>query len=982
MALLSIASLCSARQPGIEIRPAETSGIRAVAGQVLTIGLHVTNRTLFPRRFKTDIDLPPRWRVVISEKRFDLPPSGEDLKLLSIFVPREASSGRYSVGYAVKDEDDTTVRASVAVDVLLSPVRHLELRLLESPRFVAAGGSFESLFRISNDGNVPGLVRLAIRATNGTAAPVDSPLFHLNPMESRDVAANVIVDASPAGRTQAYLEVSADYVEDTTVSARAACAIEVIPGMPPASSLHQEFPLQATLRATAGSNTPRAQIEIWGSGDLFEKDKDRLDLLIRTPDTQPGSFLGLRDEYRLSYHSKPVDAYLGDANFTLSPLTELGRYAFGGGGRATLEGMTVGGFHNENRFLPSDQREDAGFMSCHIAEGSDIGVNFVKKQAGTHSNTLSVRSTLRLLTDNDLDAEYGVGYGDRTSDDALALRLDGHQHWMAYDLQYVNAGTNYTGYYRDMNLTMASISIFPTSSLRLEGYVRDEDRNLNRDTLLGFAPRDRYYQVGVGHGDLVAAYYRVHQQEDQLPNPKYQRREDLVQLRLGYDFGFAGLLANIDLGATKDRILATSSPSQRYSLIANIRPTDCVSFGTSAEYARDQSIYSLESQERVSGSVNMSLDLGEGTRINASVNGSHISSSYPETNYLTDFVISHTFPFKHVIALRGRQTFYVPANGFQENACVLEYTVPLGVPIPRSAPGGQICGTITDERTGSAIANAILSANGAAALSNEDGQFCFPALTPGIYFLQLDLGSAGLHYLTSRPLPAEIVVREGEKVQIPIGIVRSASISGSVLVYDFDDQIPLDSISGQMHESGRLRDVLLELTNETELHRRLTDSRGRFSFTDLRPGRWTLRVIEDNPPSSHYFDTTVYKVEPPPAGTREITVRLLPRRRRIQIIDEGKTIEEVKPEEQTPGPCTIHSDARSGFVLDLTIRPTRQAAEEAARKAAEASGYPTTVTSIPANGHEAHYLVQLGPFQSRLDAEEACHLLQRSGLIK
>ena len=406
-----------------------------------------------------------------------------------------------------------------------------------------------------------------------------------------------------------------------------------------------------------------------------------------------------------------------------------------------------------------------------------------------------------------------------------------------------------------------------------------------------------------------------------------------------------------------------------------------MSIGTSAEYARDQSIYSLESQERVSGNVNVSLDLGEGTRINASVNGSHISSSYPETNYLTDFVVSHTVPFKHVIALRGRQTFYVPANGFQENAYILEYTVPLGVPIPRSAPGGQICGTMTDERTGLGIPNVILYANGAAALSNEDGQFCFPALKPGAYFLQLDMASLGMHCVTSRPLPGEFLVTEGEKVQIPIGIVRSASISGSVLVYDFDDQILQDSISGQMHETGRLHNVLLELTSETELHRRLTDSRGRFSFTDLRPGLWTLRVLEDNPPAFHYFDTTVYRVYLAAAGARELTISLLPRRRKIQIIEEGKMIEELRPAEPAPGPCTIHSDGRSGFVLDLSPWTARQDAEGGARKVATA-GYATTITSIPANGHEAHYLVQVGPFKSRMDAEEACRRLQRAGLIK
>ena len=70
----------------------------------------------------------------------------------------------------------------------------------------------------------------------------------------------------------------------------------------------------------------------------------------------------------------------------------------------------------------------------------------------------------------------------------------------------------------------------------------------------------------------------------------------------------------------------------------------------------------------------------------------------------------------------------------------------------------------------------------------------------------------------------------------------------------------------------------------------LTDRKGRFSFDDVRPGQWTLAVHADNLPEYHYLEKDTFEIELAPGDKKELLVRVLPRKRTIQVIEEGGTL--------------------------------------------------------------------------------------------
>jgi hypothetical protein len=89
-----------------------------------------------------------------------------------------------------------------------------------------------------------------------------------------------------------------------------------------------------------------------------------------------------------------------------------------------------------------------------------------------------------------------------------------------------------------------------------------------------------------------------------------------------------------------------------------------------------------------------------------------------------------------------------------------------------------------------------------------------------------------------------------------------------------------------------LGNTLVEITQGEEVLRQLTDEKGRFSFEDIRPGKWKLKIYDYDLPLHHYLEQEEFQIELTSGEQKEITARVLPRLRPIQIIDEGQ----IEPE--------------------------------------------------------------------------------------
>ncbi len=238
---------------------------------------------------------------------------------------------------------------------------------------------------------------------------------------------------------------------------------------------------------------------------------------------------------------------------------------------------------------------------------------------------------------------------------------------------------------------------------------------------------------------------------------------------------------------------------------------------------------------------------------------------------------------------------------------MLSYTIPFGIPVGRKKSIGAIEGLVCDQKTGQGIANVILRLNGASAVTDSRGNFTFPALKPGTFYLDIDRGSIGYGRIPSRKTPFTVDIAGGKTHQVRIEITKNAAVQGQIMRYEFAGKNNVTKSfniagtnksaagkngSGKFQEALGLANVMLELKSETEILRVVSDLQGKFIFDELRPGNWVLTVDAANLPEHHYLKKNRFEIEVKSGALRQMQIRVLPRKRVIRMIDQGAILVE------------------------------------------------------------------------------------------
>ena len=75
-----------------------------------------------------------------------------------------------------------------------------------------------------------------------------------------------------------------------------------------------------------------------------------------------------------------------------------------------------------------------------------------------------------------------------------------------------------------------------------------------------------------------------------------------------------------------------------------------------------------------------------------------------------------------------------------------------------------------------------------------------------------------------------------------------------------------------------------------------SDEYGRFVFEGLRPGSWELRVLDANIPENFQVETPVLQIDLQPAAEKDVHIRVVPRKRRIKMLQQGGVLQEDSSE--------------------------------------------------------------------------------------
>ena len=246
-----------------------------------------------------------------------------------------------------------------------------------------------------------------------------------------------------------------------------------------------------------------------------------------------------------------------------------------------------------------------------------------------------------------------------------------------------------------------------------------------------------------------------------------------------------------------------------------------------------------------------------------------------------------------------------------ESSVFLIYSIPFNIPLWKKKNLGSIKGRILDleDAEQKPLPRVLITANNATAISDENGEFIFPSLKPGVYALQVEQKTIGIDRITTERLPLTVEIEPKATANVEIGVVNSSSLTVEISVFgraanslkgshdqslatqsalSIETQFNKSLLEEELKEITGINGALVEITNGAEVYKQFTDRNGIVSFHHLRPGIWQLKVHKHDLPPHHYFENPEIEVEVRPGEKIEVTMRALPRHRPFKLIDRGE----------------------------------------------------------------------------------------------
>jgi hypothetical protein len=900
----------AAQQVGaVSIAAADSTPREASAGEGITAAFVASNHSNAAVAGVVSVTLPSGWRLLSRHGELRIAPQGRAVLVVSIAVPRAAAAGPYALVVRFSGADGKNPEATLAIRVRAR--REVEVALLEAPGFVPAGERYTATYIVSNRGNASQRVRM--RATNAAGFRVDvqPQELELQPGESRQIRTVVLTPASLPSLLANNVTVTAESADgvplDTTVKRSASSLVDVIPIAAERGASGLTLPIAVTVKdveafggGTSGLPNQREQaVEVTGFGALNASGDTRFDLHVNTRRT--ASFLAEdREEYRLTLTNPLYDVWLGDQVYALTPLVAPGRYAFGGGGRATLGRITAGGFMNRNRFVRDGGDQRAGFAALRLWDLSEVSVNHVVASgnalgsvpdgelAGSSISSAAARLSLPLRSN--MYVEYALGEHGGTSGRAWTGQFITTASWLSFEARHTVTDTTFPGAYGpglDESYVRAALTPWRSLWIRATEYDRVSAPFVQLFDTLIFQDRRRYAMqvAGMGYGAFGVEYEGMRTARG--TSGADEGSQTLTRLRAGTMLGRLFLSGKFENGSS--RLRPTDDP-QHFSRVAAASGLSLGrnSLSVTAERLTGLTIYSGPVRQRLQAGINALLRFGSGTDVRIAAYGYQFIAADTQTFASFDGTLTQRLLYDHSLVARLRRSSsgtLVPIRNIVE----LGYRIPFGVPVPRSSTTGSVLARVYDARTNEPLRGALVRLGDRVLLTDGAGQALFLGVRDGeTQVLQLDRRGTSASMIPAAGHSLQTRGKAGRRITVDIPLAPGGRVIGRVRRYDVAGFGQRDQDNApRLVESDSIPPLVIALSSGDQERRRSVDQHGRFEFADVAPGPLTLRVVGGDLPEQHVLSDSAVRLSIAGGDTARVELRILPRQRTLRVVGSG-----------------------------------------------------------------------------------------------
>lgn len=895
--------------PLIEVKP----------GEIVSATFVVENMTDSEETFEEALALPEGWLLVTPPEVFTLGAKEEQVRMLAFRVPGAAEAKEYSLAYSVRSKRNYAIKDEATIRISVLSVSGMKFFLESAPDTVTSGESYEITARLTNGGNHALTVVIPARSSSGYPLTLSANELTLNPGESASVSVSVRTPSKIQKSLKHIVTLEALSEEDPSIRSSLLVVTEVL-SQKAKVDLYHRVPATLTLRSMGQRNETDADgfdVELEGKGTLEEGGRRWVEFLFRGPDTEDKGLYGDRDEYYMNYLDPDMDLRLGDQGYGLSYLTSFSRYGRGFEAKYHPEDKPFGfgGYFVKDRFDTPDWEEEGVYVGSSLSSHAKLKLNYFKKEHDSYNASPKVKDDIYSIEgefnptgDMKIGLEYAEGErkegAQKLEDDAYRAEVSGSIGEARYRLNKTHAEPDFYGYYNDNDYMSSSLN-FPVSG-RARGFFsysgyetnldmrQDKNKTANKETLL---------QTGLnytlGNGWYTQFAFDNFHRKDKFSPAQYDVKEEAYRLSVGRSAGNFDCRLEARYADQCDRVKGVSASPWNYSFYASYMPSIDLYFTLYGGFGDNSAV---EGSRLLSDQDNLGMSFRwqatEQLMLRGWYTKYNFDSKSPESdNY--ELEVRYTMPDESYWTFQMRRYDWEYGE-YTETDYMLSYSIPLGIPVGKKKSLGAVSGRVFDAQAGEAvpIPGAVVTLNGSKAAADASGRFSFTA-PPGTYLLNIDRASIGLGRTATAKLPVKVDVEPSKTTFVELRIVSSANFRGRLVLVAGEPEAPVETdelavIGALGGEPGAypqgLRGILVEIARDDETMRTLTDDEGRFAFLAIRPGVWKFKVYDYNLPAYHYIENPEIDITLPAGGEEEITVKVLPRKRRIQMIEEGVII--------------------------------------------------------------------------------------------
>jgi hypothetical protein len=640
----------------------------------------------------------------------------------------------------------------------------------------------------------------------------------------------------------------------------------------------------------------------FAGGGIIDPERNRwLDFFFRIPTESRNVIYSMDQRFYVGVGENDWKLDLGDTVYTLTPLTQRSFLGRGIGLDAFKDPWSFGAHFCQNIFNNDyNPRQTCLYIDYSPLPWIDLGLNYMHKelQETPTTNIVTLSSELQFPKEGLTEIEFGknfvTSYSDHSTEAFRFASNGGYGKDSWYDIEKVYAGAEFFGYYQHIDLFSSTLD-FPLRSCTrgtLSYTLLKQNFDLEYDSTNGYPLLPRQEQVNgtINHTFNSSTSLSINGLWLRAKDRGKRRQYHFNQLWGGFSLNVSKqkylFVGNCSFGQQQNYLTGGSSTFlQQYNLFLskdfyeNITSTLFYEGGNTNYYDAEPW------RSSVGGSIRFCY--GRGSFMELYLQRVNHSPDRYQLNQVT-YNLNHFFKNLHSLQA-SVQYFHYSSHYPSDFLFLVSYTIPFNVSVGRRKDIGILNGSLFDSCSQTPVANTWVTCHGLRSMTDEEGRFSFRSLPAGEHTIKAEM--LPNHLISQQSNNQRIHVVGGKNNFFTYLLTPTCSLEGDLLLFVSNDSLdPFnEKLQGKTEcfeqQGVKGVEIFIMRDGEEEIHSVLTDSKGHYCFSKLRPGNWVVWVPRDQIPNFHDLNFNDLIIEINPGEERKIDFQLKPQPRKIQFLN-------------------------------------------------------------------------------------------------